>query len=67
MDQHGFKSINDFRGKSLPYFTTHADLVQRQAEARAKDRAKTDGVITKDTQWTGDKFVEQSQKLVANQ
>jgi dihydroorotate dehydrogenase len=68
MDQHGFKTVDEFRGKSLPYFTTHADLVQRQAEARAKDRAKVaEGTVTKDTQWTGDKFVEQSQKLVAGQ
>lgn len=71
MDQHGFKTVEEFRGKSLPYFTTHADLVQRQAEARAKDRAKgggvAEGTVTKDTQWTGDKFVEQSQKLVAGQ
>jgi dihydropyrimidine dehydrogenase (NADP+) len=65
MDQHGFKTVEEFRGKSLPYFTTHADLVQRQATARAKDRAKVEGVVTKDTQWTGEKFVEQSQKLVA--
>lgn len=71
MDQHKFTSIDQFRGASLPYFTTHADLVQRQAEARAKDRAKgggvAEGTVTKDTQWTGEKFVEQSQKLVAGQ
>jgi dihydroorotate dehydrogenase subfamily 1 len=65
MDQHGFKTVEAFRGASLPYFTTHADLVQRQAAARAKDRAKVEGVVTKDTQWTGEKFVEQSQRLVA--
>jgi hypothetical protein len=66
MDQHGFKTVEEFRGKSLPYFTTHADLVQRQAEARAKDRAKVaEGTVTKDTQWSGEKFVEQSQRLVA--
>ena len=67
MDAHGFKSITDFRGHSLQYFTTHADLVQRQAAARAADRARVDGMVTKDTQWTGDQFVEQSQKLVSNQ
>lgn len=68
MDQHGFKTVEEFRGKSLPYFTTHADLVRRQAEARAKDRAKVaEGTVTKDTQWSGEKFVEQSQRLVAGQ
>lgn len=68
MTQHGFKTVEEFRGRSLAYFTTHADLVQRQAAARAKDRAKVaEGTVTKDTQWTGDKFVEQSQRLVAGQ
>ncbi|MBC7772628.1 MAG: hypothetical protein H7210_09060, partial [Pyrinomonadaceae bacterium] len=69
MDRHGFKSIEDFRGHSLQYFTTHADLVARQATARTasgKSAGKPDGVVTKDTQWTGDKFVEQSSKLVSN-
>ncbi|MCP6491136.1 hypothetical protein NL519_33855, partial [Klebsiella pneumoniae] len=27
MNRHGFNSIAEFKGKSLPYFTTHADLV----------------------------------------
>ena len=67
MDQHGFKSIDDFRGQSLQYFTTHADLVNRQAKAKAMEAATKKGVVTKDTQWTGDKFVEQSNKLVANE
>ncbi len=67
MDQHGFKSIEDFRGHSLQFFTTHADLVARQAEAKAMEKAAARGTVTKDTQWQGDKFVEQSQRLVANQ
>ena len=28
MTQHGFNSIEDFRGASLPYFTTHTELVR---------------------------------------
>lgn len=28
MQQHDFKSIEDFRGASLPYFTTHHELVR---------------------------------------
>jgi hypothetical protein len=69
MEKHKFASIDDFCGKSLPYFTTHADLVQRQAAAKKveKDRAKSDGVVKKDDNWSGEKFVEQSEKLVANQ
>jgi dihydropyrimidine dehydrogenase (NADP+) len=64
MDRHGFRTVEQFRGHSLQYFTTHADLVQRQGQARA---AKADGVVTKDTQWRGDTFVQQTEKLVANE
>ena len=66
MDKHGFASIEDFRGHSLAYFTTHAELVRRQAEVKAAERAAREGMVTKDTAWEGDKFVEQSDKLVAN-
>ncbi len=37
MDTHGFKSVDDFRGASLPYFSTHADLVRRQGPTRRHD------------------------------
>jgi dihydroorotate dehydrogenase len=66
MDRHGFKTIDDFRGHSLQYFTTHADLVERQSRAKAMDKAAAKGAVTKDSQWTGDKFVQQSDGLVAN-
>lgn len=66
MDKHKFSTIDQFRGKSLQYFTTHADLVKRQAEAKAAERAAAKGMVTKDAAWTGDRFVEQSRKLVAN-
>jgi hypothetical protein len=33
MDKHGFKSIAEFKGASLPYFTTHTDLVHKQRAA----------------------------------
>ena len=67
MDRHKFTSIDQFRGHSLDYFTTHADLVQRQAGAKAIEKARLAGVVTKDAAWSGDKFVEQSNKLVANE
>jgi dihydroorotate dehydrogenase subfamily 1 len=66
MAAKGFKTIEDFRGHSLQFFTTHADLVQRQKEAKAMEKAAAAGTVTKDTQWHGDTFVEQSRKLVAN-
>jgi dihydroorotate dehydrogenase subfamily 1 len=65
MDKHGFATVEEFRGHSLQYFTTHADLVVRQAAERAGG-AKAEDVVTKDTQWSGDKFVEQSRRLVSN-
>jgi dihydropyrimidine dehydrogenase (NADP+)/dihydropyrimidine dehydrogenase (NAD+) subunit PreA len=71
MDRHQFKSIDDFRGHSLQYFTTHYDLVRRQAEARAAKAGlatKQTGtaekeVIKADHQWSGDDFVKQSDAL----
>ena len=66
MERHGFEHIEDFRGHSLRYFTTHAELVRRQTEVKAAERAAKEGMVTKDTAWEGDRFVEQSDKLVAN-
>jgi dihydroorotate dehydrogenase subfamily 1 len=66
MDEHGFKSIDEFRGHSLQYFTTHADLVERQAQAKAEKKAKHADMVRKDGEWSGEKFVEQSDKLAAN-
>ncbi|QDU88049.1 NAD-dependent dihydropyrimidine dehydrogenase subunit PreA [Pirellulimonas nuda] len=70
MEKHGFEAIDDFRGKSLPYFTTHADLVQRQAEARAAKKAEAQSqkaqqkkMIQGDAEWSGDDFVDQSDAL----
>ena len=57
MDKHGFKTIEEFRGHSLEYFTTHADLSHRQAVAKAKK------ALEKDADWDGDKFVDQTDQL----
>jgi len=67
MDKHEFKSIEDFRGHTLKYFATHAELVRRQREVKAAEKAEKAGMVTKDTAWEGDKFVEQSDKLVSNE
>jgi hypothetical protein len=66
MDRHGFESIEDFRGHALNYFTTHAELVRRQASIKAAEKAKRTTMVTEDTKWDGDKFVQQSNDLVAN-
>jgi dihydropyrimidine dehydrogenase (NADP+)/dihydropyrimidine dehydrogenase (NAD+) subunit PreA len=68
MDQHGFRSLADFKGLSLQYFTTHSDLVERQAAARKMARAsasaRRDGQpIKADHEWRGDDFVRQTDAL----
>ena len=76
MDEHGFSSIDDFKGHSLQFFRTHAELVEIQAEARAKKKAAhaakkaaeagdaaDEKMIREDAQWTGDDFVDQSDAL----
>jgi dihydropyrimidine dehydrogenase (NADP+)/dihydropyrimidine dehydrogenase (NAD+) subunit PreA len=57
MEKHGFETLSDFKGKSLDYFTTHADLVQRQTARKAAVARKSDA------EWTGDEFVKQSAAL----
>jgi dihydroorotate dehydrogenase subfamily 1 len=64
MDRHQFATLADFKGKSLPYFTTHADLVKRQTERKAAQKAaEAKKVVKSDTEWTGDEFVKQSDAL----
>lgn len=64
MAKHGFETLADFRGKSLPYFTTHADLVKRQTERKtAQKAAEAQQLVKSDTDWTGDEFVKQSDAL----
>ncbi len=77
MEQHGFETLDDFKGHALPYFTTHAELVRMQAESQAKKRAavaakqaekeaaKAEG-ITRDEKWDGDDFVKQTEDLVSD-
>lgn len=65
MEQHDFRSISDFQGQSLSYFTTHTELVRMQREAIAAKRAKKVG-LAKDDQWTGDGFVKESESMVSN-
>ncbi len=55
MVDHKFEDLRDFIGKSLPYFTTHADLVAKQKAAKAarvgagKDNETWKGEISKET------------------
>jgi dihydropyrimidine dehydrogenase (NADP+)/dihydropyrimidine dehydrogenase (NAD+) subunit PreA len=63
MEKHGFETLADFRGKSLDFFTSHADLVRRQAERKAAQKAAAGKVVRSDGEWSGDEFVKQSDAL----
>jgi dihydroorotate dehydrogenase subfamily 1 len=65
MAKHKFETLADFKGKSLDYFTTHADLVKRQTERKAAQKAAADAkkMVQADGEWTGSDFVKQSNDL----
>ena len=69
MEKHKFETLADFKGKALPYFTTHADLVKRQTERKAAQAAQKAAaapakkMVQADGEWTGDDFVKQSDAL----
>ncbi|MDB6026746.1 MAG: dihydropyrimidine dehydrogenase [Verrucomicrobiales bacterium] len=67
MAKHKFETLEDFKGKSLPYFTTHADLVKRQGERKAAQKAAAAAppkkMVQADGEWSGDEFVKQSDAL----
>src|SRR3954468_12999254 len=56
MADHKLESVTELVGKSLPYFTTHADLVERQRAAKAakvgagKDAETWKGEIKRETE-----------------
>ncbi|MEY2539327.1 MAG: dihydropyrimidine dehydrogenase, partial [Verrucomicrobiota bacterium] len=69
MEKHKFETLDDFKGKSLDYFTTHAELVRMQRERKEKDKAAADAaaaakkLVRADSEWSGDDFVKQSDAL----
>jgi dihydropyrimidine dehydrogenase (NADP+)/dihydropyrimidine dehydrogenase (NAD+) subunit PreA len=73
MEKHKFETLADFKGKSLDYFTTHAELVRMQGERKAKDKAAADAaaaakkLVRADSEWSGDDFVKQSDALAKGQ
>jgi dihydropyrimidine dehydrogenase (NADP+)/dihydropyrimidine dehydrogenase (NAD+) subunit PreA len=66
MAKHKFETLADFKGHSLGYITTHADLVRRQAERKAAKKAVPSKVVASDAEWSGDEFVKQSDALSRN-
>jgi dihydroorotate dehydrogenase subfamily 1 len=64
MAKHKFDTLADFKGRSLDYFTTHADLVKRQTERKAAQKAAPPKkAVTSDGEWSGSEFVKQSDEL----
>jgi len=63
MEKHQFETLSDFKGKSLDYFTSHADLVRRQTERKAAQKAAAAKSVKSDAEWSGDTFVQQSDSL----
>ncbi len=64
MDAKGFETLDDFKGHSLRYFTTHAELVRMQTERKAAEAAaKESAMVRNDAEWDGDDFVKQSNSL----
>ncbi len=67
MDKHGFETLADFKGKSLDYFTTHAELVRMQSDKKAAQKAavaeQQKKMVLADGEWSGDSFVQQSDAL----
>ena len=71
MEKHKFETLADFKGKSLDYFTTHAELVRMQKERKDKQKAAAEEAAAKkmvkaDSEWSGDDFVKQSDALARN-
>ena len=57
MAKHQFETLADFKGRSLDYITTHADLVQRQAARKSGKPVSGDG------EWKGENFPGQTDML----
>lgn len=62
MQKHDFKTVREFVGKSLPYFTTHAHLVELRDQAKETQAKAT----SRDTEWSGEKITEQTKNLAIN-
>jgi hypothetical protein len=56
--------VAEFKGKSLDYFTSHADLVRRQAERKAAQKAAAEAkAVRNDAEWSSESFVQQTESL----
>jgi len=62
MTDKGFANLQEVVGKSLPYFSTHMDLVQRMKEAK---RHKA-GENSRDNEWAQKDITEKTAELTSN-
>jgi dihydroorotate dehydrogenase subfamily 1 len=58
----GFNSVQEIVGKSLPYFSTHMELVQRMKAAK---RSKA-GEASRDNEWAQKDITEKTAELTSN-
>jgi dihydropyrimidine dehydrogenase (NADP+)/dihydropyrimidine dehydrogenase (NAD+) subunit PreA len=64
MEKHRFEIVAEFKGKSLYFFTSHADLVRRQAERKAAQKAAAEAkAVRNDAEWSSESFVQQTESL----
>lgn len=63
MEEKGFEKLTDFIGHSLEYFSTHANLVERQKEAKIKKAGRAG--LDAET-WKGD-IAAETKSLTANE
>jgi dihydroorotate dehydrogenase subfamily 1 len=61
MTEHKFTSVAEFIGKSLPFFSTHADLVEKQRLAKVEKAGRSG----RDNDWKGEIAVE-TEALTSN-
>jgi len=64
LDKHGFSSVSDVVGKSLPFFTSHHHLVELQAERKAR---KAHELANRDGEWGKGDFSQEAARLVSNE
>jgi hypothetical protein len=62
MTDKDFATVQDVVGKSLPYFSTHMDLVQRMKQAK---RHKA-GEASRDNEWAQKDITEKTAELTSD-
>eukprot|EP00210_Caulerpa_lentillifera_P002555 g2450.t1 len=63
MKLHNFNSVEEFKGVALPYFTTHARLVELNREGKEKRKAER---LKTDADWSAENFSDEAQSMVSN-